>query len=147
MGKGGSNGEDRKRKDEEEVTSPLKCKDSVSVDGKSKKVLFLEDGVTNEAQQGARVEEKIKESADDLLVKESSGKKGNVHSAMQVDHVEKESVKESEKVGKGKMGKGGVLGKLVFGSITLVRPRQPLLVCVRSRSRGEAFAVRALTKR
>jgi hypothetical protein len=52
------------------------------VDGKSKKVLFLEDGVTNEAQQGARVEEKIKESADDLLVKESSGKKGNVHSAM-----------------------------------------------------------------
>jgi hypothetical protein len=82
MGKGGSNGEERKRKDEEEVTSPLKCKDSVSVDGKSKKVLFLEDGVTNEAQQGARVEEKIKESADDLLVKESSGKKGNVHSAM-----------------------------------------------------------------
>jgi hypothetical protein len=119
MGKGGSNGEERKRKDEEEVTSPLKCKDSVSVDGKSKKVLFLEDGVTNEAQQGARVEEKIKESADDLLVKESSGKKGNVHSAMQVDHVEKESVKESEKVGKGKMGKGGA-----FRRLSRTAPRQ-----------------------
>jgi hypothetical protein len=40
-----------------------------------------------------------------------------------------------------------VLGKLVFGSITLVRPRRPPSVCVRLRSRGEAFAVRALTKR
>jgi hypothetical protein len=40
-----------------------------------------------------------------------------------------------------------MLGKLVFESITLVRPRQPLSVCVRFRSRGEAFAVRALIKR
>jgi hypothetical protein len=40
----------------------------------------------------------------------------------------------------------GVLGKLVFGSITLVQPRRPPSVCVRFRSRGEAFAVRALTK-
>jgi hypothetical protein len=39
-----------------------------------------------------------------------------------------------------------VLGKLVFGSITFVRPRRRLSVCVRLRSRGEIFAVRALTK-
>jgi hypothetical protein len=43
--------------------------------------------------------------------------------------------------------KTDVLGKLAFGSITLVRPRWPPSVCVRLRSRGEAFAVRALTKR
>jgi hypothetical protein len=39
-----------------------------------------------------------------------------------------------------------LLGKLVFGSITLVRPRWRPSVCVRLRSRGETFAVRALTK-
>jgi hypothetical protein len=41
----------------------------------------------------------------------------------------------------------GVLGKLVFASITLVRPRWRPSVCVRLRSCGEIFAVRALTKR
>jgi hypothetical protein len=40
-----------------------------------------------------------------------------------------------------------LLGKLAFGSITLVRPRRPPSVCVRLRSRGEAFAVRARMKR
>jgi hypothetical protein len=40
-----------------------------------------------------------------------------------------------------------LLGKLAFGSITLVRPRRPPSVSARLRSRGEAFAVQALTKR
>jgi hypothetical protein len=40
-----------------------------------------------------------------------------------------------------------VLGKLVFGSITLVRPHRPPSACARFRPRGEAFAVRMLTKR
>lgn len=115
-GRGGNNGEEGTKKGEEEVTSPLKGKDSETVDGKSKRVLFLEEGKADGEKQGGGLKEKNKVSTKEQQMRQPGGKEGDMNSAMQLDKKVEEEVKENIEVHKEKKGKGRSFRRLARGT-------------------------------
>ncbi|CAN6268596.1 unnamed protein product [Urochloa humidicola] len=109
-----------RRKEEDEVTSPLKLKDKQVGEGKPRKALFLVKGKEEENKgRGEEARQESQKAPTGALAGDEQEKREDVNSTMHAMHVDEvESVKtvaarEGGDVGKGKGGRKGTYKKVV----------------------------------